>query len=295
MLLTEWAKCPVWRENPAVVSETTVEAPVDDLKVNDELWDRIQPLLPVVHRRHRWPGRKRLDDRGCLNGILFVLATGIGWERLPQQLGYGSGMTCWRRLRDWQAGWGMGSAPRTAARRAPCRWAAGPGAGNRRLLARTGAQRGQATGPSPVDRGRAGSKHHVLTDASGIPLAVILASGSRNDVTQLIPLLDAVPPIRGRVGRPRRKPRMLVADRGYDHDKYRRVLRARGIRPVIARRGVAHGSGLGRWRWPVERTLAWLHQFRRLRVRWERRADLHEAFLKLASCLICWRRLQRSG
>jgi transposase len=75
---------------------------VDDLKVNDELWDRIQPLLPVVHRRHRWPGRKRLDDRGCLNGILFVLATGIGWERLPQQLGYGSGMTCWRRLRDWQ-------------------------------------------------------------------------------------------------------------------------------------------------------------------------------------------------
>jgi transposase len=146
-----------------------------------------------------------------------------------------------------------------------------------------------------VDRGRAGSKHHVLTDASGIPLAVILTSGSRNDVTQLIPLLDAVPPIRGRVGRPRRKPRMLVADRGYDHDKYRRVLRARGIRPVIARRGVAHGSGLGRWRWPVERTLAWLHQLRRLRVRWERRANLHEAFLKLASCLICWRRLQRSG
>jgi transposase len=71
-------------------------------EINDELWDRIQPLLPVVYRRHRWPGRKRLDYRGCLNGILFVLATGIGWERLPQQLGYGSGMTCWRRLRDWQ-------------------------------------------------------------------------------------------------------------------------------------------------------------------------------------------------
>jgi transposase len=72
------------------------------LEVCDELWARIRPLLPVVVRRSRWPGRKRLDDRACLNGILFVLSTGIRWDRLPQQLGYGSGMTCWRRLRDWQ-------------------------------------------------------------------------------------------------------------------------------------------------------------------------------------------------
>jgi transposase len=114
----------------------------------------------------------------------------------------------------------------------------------------------------------------------------------RNDVTQLIPLLDTVPPIRGRVGRPRRKPRMLVADRGYDHEKYRRLLRARGIRPAIARRGVPYGPELGRWR--VERTIAWLHQYRRLRIRWERRTDIHQAFLKLACCLICWRCLQRS-
>jgi transposase len=108
-----------------------------------------------------------------------------------------------------------------------------------------------AIGPSPVDRARPGSKHHVLTDAIGIPLAVLLTGGNRHDVTQLKPLLDAVPPIRWRVGRPRRKPRVLVADRGYDFDKYRRLLRARGIRPMIARRGVVHGSGLGRWRWMV--------------------------------------------
>ena len=127
-----------------------------------------------------------------------------------------------------------------------------------------------------------------------MPLAVILTGGNRHDVTQLLPLLDAVPPIRGRVGRPRRKPRVLVADRGDDYTKYRRLLRARGIRPVIAGRGVAHGSGLGRWRWMVERTIAWLHQFRRLRVRWERRADIHEGFLKLAVCLICWRRWKRA-
>jgi hypothetical protein len=107
-------------------------------------------------------------------------------------------------------------------------------------------QRGDHVGPSPVDRGRSGSKHHLICDAGGIPLAVSLTGGNRNDITQLIPLVDAIPPIRGRRGRPRRRPRELFADRGYDHDVYRRQLRARGITPRIARRGVAHGSGLGR-------------------------------------------------
>jgi transposase len=76
---------------------------MDNLKVSDELWARIQPLLPVDQRRHRWPGRRRIDDRACLNGILLILVTGIGWQQLPQQLGYlRLRMTCWRRLRDWQ-------------------------------------------------------------------------------------------------------------------------------------------------------------------------------------------------
>ena len=69
--------------------------------VEDELWELIEPLIPVPPRRFRSPGRKRLPDRECLQGILFVLHTGIGWEHLPQELGFGSGMTCWRRLRDW--------------------------------------------------------------------------------------------------------------------------------------------------------------------------------------------------
>jgi transposase len=70
--------------------------------VDDELWDMIAPLLPRERRRYRYPGRRRLDDRKVLNGILFVLTTGIAWQRLPQELGFGSGMTCWRRLREWQ-------------------------------------------------------------------------------------------------------------------------------------------------------------------------------------------------
>ena len=70
--------------------------------VSDELWAVVEPLIPRVERRYRYPGRKRIDDRKVLSGILFVLKTGIGWEHLPQEMGCGSGMTCWRRLREWQ-------------------------------------------------------------------------------------------------------------------------------------------------------------------------------------------------
>jgi transposase len=103
-----------------------------------------------------------------------------------------------------------------------------------------------------------------------------------------------VPPVRGRVGRPRRRPDRVVADRGYDHDKYRRLLHRRGIKPTIARRQSEHGSGLGRERWIVERTFAWLHNRRRLLLRTDRRHEIHEAFLSLACCLICWRRLENA-
>jgi hypothetical protein len=86
------------------------------------------------------------------------------------------------------------------------------------------AKRGSAIGPSPVDRARNGSKDHLLVDASGLPLAWTVTGANRNDVTQLVPLIERVPPVRGKVGRPRRRPERVLADRGYDHDKYRREL-----------------------------------------------------------------------
>jgi transposase len=98
--------------------------------------------------------------------------------------------------------------------------------------------------------------------------------------------------VRGKVGRPRRRPDSVCADRGYDYDARRRELRQRGIRPEIARRNTEHGSGLGRYRWVVERTFAWLHQFKRLLVRYDRRGEIHEAFLALGCCLVCHRRLR---
>jgi hypothetical protein len=125
---------------------------------------------------------------------------------------------------------------------------------------------GPATGPSPVDRGKAGSKHHLIVEAHGIPLAAITTGGNRNDVTQLIPLIQAVPPIRGKRGQPLRRPKHLYADRGYDHEVYRDKARRFQITPHLARRGTGHGSGLGVYRWVVEGAIVLLHWFRRLRT-----------------------------
>jgi transposase len=110
-----------------------------------------------------------------------------------------------------------------------------------------------------------------------------------------VPLVERVPPVRGKVGRPRRRPDRVTADRAYDHRPQRRELRRRGITPEIARRKTEHGSGLGRYRWVIERTFAWLHQFKRLLVRYDRRAEIHEAFLALGCCIVCYRRLRNAA
>jgi transposase len=107
-------------------------------------------------------------------------------------------------------------------------------------------------------------------------------------------LVEAIPPVRGKPGRPRRRPRSLLGDRGYHSKAAEAQLRQRRIRPIIAHQRAAHGSGLGRQRWVVERTLSWLHQHRRLRLRYERRADIHEAFVSIAGSLICLKALERS-
>ncbi|MFF9727434.1 IS5 family transposase [Streptomyces gardneri] len=263
--------------------------------VPDDLWERVAPLLPSApERRRRHPGRLRVPDRAALAGVMFVLRTGVAWRDVPAETVGCSGVTAWRRLRDWTK---AGVWPRLhAALLAELRRAdllglddcAVDGSHVRAL------KRGDHVGPSPVDRARPGYNHHLIVDRHGAPLAVTLTGGNRHDVTQLLPLLDAVPAIRGLRGRPRRKPRCLYADRGYDFDKYRRLLWKRGIKPMIARRGVAHGSGLGKVRWVVERASAWLHQFKRLRICYERRADLHQGFLELACSLECFRRLRTS-
>ena len=113
-------------------------------------------------------------------------------------------------------------------------------------------------------------------------------------MTQLIPLVEAIPPIKGKVGAPLRVPERVTGDRAYDSEAHRMRLSCKGIATEIARRGQPHGSGLGVVRYVVEQTIALLHQFRRLRTRFDRRDDVHEAFMSLGMSMICWRRLHRS-
>jgi len=107
----------------------------------------------------------------------------------------------------------------------------------------------------------------------------------------LLPLIDAIPPVRGKVGAPRRRPDSVTADKAYHSHSREIALWLRGVEPLLPRRGSDDDTSLGRLRWVVERTIAWLHQFRRLRVGYERRADIHQAFLTLGCILICFRTL----
>lgn len=157
-----------------------------------------------------------------------------------------------------------------------------------------GAKRGAQTGPNPTDRRKPGSKHHLLTDANGLPIVARLTGANRHDSTQLLSLVNDVPAIKGKPGAPRYRFDKLVADRAYDCEADRQALREIGTEPYLARRNTEHGSGLGRWRWVVERTVSWLHQFRRLRIRDEVRDDIHEAFMTIGCILICYRKLERS-
>lgn len=259
--------------------------------VSDELWAIVEPLLPPPKpRRFRYPGRKPVDSRVALSVILFVLKSGIAWEDVPRALGC-CGMAAWNKLRQWQEAGVWPELHRVLLEKLhqaeQLNWQrAVVDASSVRAT-----QGGQGTGPNPTDRAKAGSKHHVLSDANGLPLAQRTTAANVPDIKQLEPLVEAVPPLRGKRGRPRRRPKKVQGDRAYDSQPHRDRLRQKGIEPVLAKRRTPHGSGLGKHRWPIERLLSWLHQPRRLRIRDEKLPIIHQAFLNIAAAMICFHAL----
>ena len=131
-----------------------------------------------------------------------------------------------------------------------------------------------------------------MGERGGIPLASLLTGANRHDSTVFEELLDAVPPVRQPNGRRRKRPGKLHADKAYGIPRCRQALSQRHIRVRIARKGIDSSQRLGRHRWVIERTLAWLNRCRRLTIRYERRADLHQASLTLGCALICFKVLQ---
>jgi transposase len=254
----------------------------------DDLWELIEPIIPKRPPRPRG-GRPPVDDRKALTGILFVLKTGIPWEYLPVEMGCGCGMTCWRRLKSWFFAkvWDKIHTLLLSRLR-----------GHQqidfsRFLIDTSHVRavggGAQTGPSPVDRRKLGSKISLITDAQGVPVVVGVIPANRNDTQETIRMIDRVPPMAGQPGRPRRRPERLQGDRGFDDEGDRQELRRRKIIPELGKRRTPHGSGLGKFRWFIERTNSWLKQFRRIRVRYDRIPAIYYSFLKLAAALICYR------
>ncbi|WP_379962682.1 IS5 family transposase [Edwardsiella ictaluri] len=259
--------------------------------ISKQLWKSLQPLLPPQQPSSRG-GRPRLDDYAVLNGILFVLTTGIPWEDLPQSLGFGSGMTCWRRLRDWQA---QGIWLRLHVALLTQLHQAGHIDWSRASLdgASVASPRGARKQDVTRQTEESWAVNDIVVERQGIPLAVLVSGANRHDSIMFEPLLDALPALAGKRGRPRYRPDKLHADKGYDFRRCRDYLRRRGIKARIARRGIDSNDRLGRYRWVVERTHGWLAGFGKLRIRFERRLDTHLALLTLACAVICLRFVER--
>jgi transposase len=146
-------------------------------------------------------------------------------------------------------------------------------------------------GANPVDRGKPGSKLHLVCDGGGLPLTAVVTAANVNDTTMFQAVVGDIPPIRTPSGRRRWRPGTVHGDKGYDSAANRAWLRHRGIRPRIARRGVDSSARLGRHRWKVERSLSWLSCWRRLQVRWDRDSRRWFAFVLVACAVVCFNRL----
>ena len=258
--------------------------------IPQEFVDILVPLLPADRPVGANGGRPRIVNAVVLRVIWFVLTAGVRWQDVLCQMGC-SGRTAHRRLEEWQKA-GIWDALHKKLLE---------------LLNREGKLEpelvvvdstlvpaqggGEDTGPNPTDRSKTGTKHTLLVDANGVPMALRTSGANESDQTQILPVVVEFPKVKGKVGRPKELPDELYADRGYDNEATRMLLRWLGIEPHIAKRRTAHGSGLGRVRWVVERTNAWLKGLRRLRVRWDRLKSIQHAWNSLAMSVICFRLL----
>lgn len=259
-----------------------------------EFYDVVSHHLPPEEPVGPKGGRPPIDHRTALRAIWYVLATGCRWEDVPPEFGC-SGRTAHRRLVRWEE---MGIWDRLHAdllrllRQANLLDPEMAIVDSVTVRAFGG---GEATGPSPVDRRKRGSKHTLLVDRSGVPLAIRTAGANASDQTQLVPIVLDFPKIGGKPGRPKQLPDEVVADAGYDNDYARGLLAWLGVETRIRRKKTPHGSGLGHTRWVVERTVAWLKGLRRMRVRYDRMKIVQEAWNSLAASVICYRILKHDG
>ncbi len=259
-------------------------------RMPDAFFDLAAHHLPPERSVGPVGGRPPLGNRDILKVLWFVLATGCRWEDVPTEMGC-SGRTAHRFLQSWEERncWDRLHADLLRLLRQADRLDPDLVIVDAVIVRAFGG--GELTGPSPVDRRKRGTKHTLLVDRHGVPLAIRTAPANASDHRQIIPLVLDFPKVKGKPGRPKELPDELYADRGYDSDATRLLLAWLGIEPHIAKRRTPHGSGLGKVRWVVERTISWLKGLRRLRIRYDRLAVMQDAWTTLAACVICFRLL----
>jgi transposase len=261
----------------------------------DKQWAFIRPNLPPPART----GRPRADDRRTIDGILYVLITGCRWQDLPRE--YGAPTTVWRRLKRWgeEGLW-------ERIWRAALATLDGCGQLDWSMAFLDGSFVPAKKGGDKVGLTRKGkgTKWMLVVDGNGLPLGFHLDRATTAEVRLAERTLDTIRVMRPR-GRPRQRPEKLVADRGYDSSSFRRALQRRGIRMCIppkrrpaswrAKRGrpVLARAADYRRRYTVERSFAWLGNYRRLLIRWEHLFGVYRGFFVIALLHICLRRLVR--
>jgi transposase len=257
-------------------------------RMPDDFYEVLAHHLPPEKTVSPKGGRPSVPHRIVMNVIWYVLTTGCRYEDVPLEMGC-SGRTAQRRLEEWEhlGVWDRLHADLLRLLQADGQLETDTAIVDAVTLRAFGG--GEQTGPSPVDRRKKGTKHTLLVDSNGIPLAIRMAPANTSDHTQILPLVKQFPKVSGKVGRPKQRPDALYADRGYDSEKTRRLLRWMGIEPHIAKRNTEHGSGLGKVRWVVERTISWVKGLRRMRVRYDRLEIIREAWSTLAAAVICFR------
>jgi transposase len=259
-----------------------------DARLPDEFYDLVSHHLPPEKTVGPKGGRPPLPHRIVLKVIWFVLVSGCRWADVPLEMGC-SGRTAHRRLRLWEelGVWDRLHADLLRLLRQNDQLDPNLVIVDSVIVRAFGG--GELTGPSPVDRGKKGSKHTLLVDRHGVPLAIRTAGANASDHTQLIPILLEFPHVGGKPGRPKEHPDEAYTDAGYDSEGARWLLAWLGIEPKINQWRSGHGSGLGKVRWVVERTISWLKGLRRMRIRYDRLAVIQEAWNSLAASVICFR------
>lgn len=196
----------------------------------DDLWKRIEPLLPKdeSERHIQYAGRKPAEARKVMTGIIFALRTGVPWKDLPATSDFPSGHTCRRRLLEWhhEGVWQRLMEELLSELRSRGRLNLGLSVVDSSSVRAT--QGGEKTGKNPTDRAKLGSKHHLLVERNGIPLSATLTGANRHDITELLNLVEKIPEIAGKAGRPVKKPKVVQGDRAYDSEPHRRSLKKRG-------------------------------------------------------------------